>query len=116
MVTRDTTAEEKLCQFIKEYGCDRCSLEILHFLSRHPQTRFSRLAIVHASNSSRLDVEKALRHLRDRQLLTTYSANGTDFYSLTQNKSLHKPLLDLLSIEWSQWQRVLKQAYTVSLK
>ena len=116
MAKRDTTVEEKLHQFIKEYGCDRCSLEVLWFLSRHPQTRFSRLAIVHASNSPRLDVEKALRHLRDRQLLTTYSENGTDFYLLTQNESLHKLLLKLLSTEWIQWQRVLKQACTVSLK
>ena len=114
MVTRDTTVEEKLRQFTKEYGGDRCSLEVLQFLSRHPRTRFSRLAIVHALNLPRLDVEKALRHLRDKQLITTYSENGTDFYLLTQNESLHKLLLELLSIEWLQWQRVLKQAYTVS--
>lgn len=111
---QDITVEEKLCHFMEEYACDRCSLELLHFLTRHPKTRFSRSAINHYSAWSKSDIERALRHLGEVQLVTTYSENGTTFYSLTQNESLCKSVLDLLSIEWVQWQRLLKQAYAVS--
>lgn len=111
MVVHDLSVEERLRQFVKEYDGDHCSLELLLFLGRHPHARFSQLAIVHALNSWRLDVERALRHLKDKGLITTHAENGTAFYSLTENESLRNPVLDLLKIDWYQWQPVLRQVY-----
>lgn len=108
MVTQETTVEKKLYNFIEEYACDQCGVELLHFLTRHPKTRFSCLAIYHASNWPKSDIEKALQHLEKVRLVTTYSGNGTAFYSLTQNESLRNSVLDLLSIEQAQWQQLLK--------
>jgi len=98
MITREI-AVDKLSQFMKEYDSDQCSLELLLFLGRHPRTRFSRLAIVHALNAWRLDIERALRRLGERGLVKTYTENGTSFYSLTEDKSLCSPVLDLLKTD-----------------
>ncbi len=110
MVTQEI-ALDKLSQFIKEYDSDRFSLELLLFLGRHPRTRFSHLAIVHALNAWKVDIERALRRLKERGLVRTYSENGTSFYSLTEDESLCSPVLDLLKSDRGQWQPVLKDIY-----
>lgn len=112
MTLQTTTVEEKLCQFLKEYDGDQCSLELLLFLGRHPYTRFSRLAIMHGLNAWRLDLERALRHLRDKGLVSTYAENGTALYSLTNDESLRAPVLDMLKVNWSHWQPMIRQLYS----
>lgn len=65
MVTQET-AIDKLAQVTKEYDNDPCSLELLLFLGRHPYTRFSLLAIVHALNAWKVEVERAIVSLKKR--------------------------------------------------
>lgn len=113
MTLTDTTVDGKLCQFLKEYDGDQCSLELIIFLGRHPNTRFSRLAIVHALNARRLDIERALRHLKEKGLVTAYPDNGTAVYSLTDDESLRTSVLDLLKISWWDWQPGLRQFYSL---
>lgn len=107
MVTQQI-AVDKLTQFVDDYRSDRFSLEILLFLGRHPRTHFSHLAIVHALNGWKIDIEKALRRLKERGLIRTYSESGTSYYALTEDESLSSPVLDILKSDRSQWQPVLK--------
>jgi hypothetical protein len=109
MAVKEITVDEKLCQFIKEYGNDRCSLELLRFLGRHPHARFCRLAIVPALSARSLDMQEALRHLMDKGLVTEYAANGVHFYSLTEDESLRSLALGLAALDWHQWQLMLEQ-------
>ena len=114
MSIRDQQHQEKLCHFMEEYDSDLCSLELLLFLVRHPHTRFSRLAIVHALNSWRLDVEKALQNLKNKGLITVSHDNGTTYYSLTENESVRYSILDLLEADAYSWRPVLHQHYSLA--
>ncbi len=107
MTLIDTTVEEKLCQFIKEYNGDQCTLELLLFLSRHPHTRFSRQALVRVLDGWRADIEQSLCLLQDRGLVITRAENGIVFYSLCENDS-RNPVLALIR---ARWQPRLRQLY-----
>ena len=82
MTTSQIRIEEKLSQLPREYANDPCCREVLVFLRRHPHTRFSRLAIVHALNGHRLYVEQALNHLTDSGVIRRYLKNNVPLYSL----------------------------------
>ena len=114
MITSEIAIEEKLCQFIKEYADDQYCLELVIFLGRHPCTRFSQLAIVHALDRRRLYIERALRRLISKGVVTTSIENNVPVYSLTENESLANPVLALAKLDWYQWQRLLGQLYPTS--
>jgi hypothetical protein len=76
--------EEKISQLPSEYANDLYCQEVLIFLRRHPYTRFSQLAIVHALNSHRLYVEQALNHLTNSGVIRSYLKNNVPFYSLKE--------------------------------
>lgn len=100
---------ERLCQFVRECGDDQCSLELLLFLGKHPDTRFCRLAIVHALNAQRRDIERALRHLINKGLVKICAGNGVPLYSLTEAEPPRSLVLDLAALDWRQWQVLLEQ-------
>ncbi len=115
MAVSEVAIEEKLCQFIKEYADGQyCLLELLRFWGRHPNTRFSQLAIVHALDSRRLYVETALKHLINEGIIKTYIENGDFRYSLTEDEELRNLVLDLARLNWCQWQLMLGQMYPSS--
>jgi hypothetical protein len=76
--------EEKISQLPSEYANDPYCRKVLVFLRRHPYTRFSRLAIVHALNSHRLYIEQALNHLTNSGVIRSYLENNVPFYSLKE--------------------------------
>lgn len=115
MIVAETTLQEKLCQFIKQYADDQCCLlELLQFFGRYPHTRFSALAIIHALNGRRLYTERALRHLVDKGVVKRCNENKVFLYSLTEDESLRSLALDLAKLDWWQWQLLLKQIYPAS--
>jgi len=75
--------KEKLHELVKEYADDQYCQEVLRFLGRHPYTRFSRLAIVHALNGYRWCTERALNHLTHAGVVRKYVENGVTLYSLS---------------------------------
>ena len=83
MTTSQSAIGEKLAHPLGEYASDPCCQEVLEFLKRHPRARFSRLAIVHALNSHRLYVERALSHLTASGMIRQYLRNNVPFYSLS---------------------------------
>lgn len=84
MTTTRIAIEEKLSQLPSEYANDPYCREVLVFLRRHPYTRFSRLAIVHALNGHRLCVEQALSHLTNSGVIRRYLENNVPLYSLAE--------------------------------
>ncbi len=112
MIVTEVTSQDRLCQITKEYAGDHdCLLELLQFFGRYPHTRFSGLAVVHALNSRRLYIERALRHLVDKGVVKRYSENNVSLYSLTEDESLRSLILDLAKLDWGQWQLLLRQIY-----
>ncbi|MBI2830512.1 MAG: hypothetical protein HYX81_05065 [Chloroflexi bacterium] len=100
---------DRLCQLIKEYGDDRCSLDLLMFLAKHPHTRFSRMAIAHAIDAQRLNIDRPLRHLIKDGLVKMWVENGLALYSLTEDGSLCDLVSQLVNLDWYKWQLILKQ-------
>jgi hypothetical protein len=96
MTGSQTSTEKELSQFINEYADDRhCLLELLLFWGRHPCARFSRLAIVHALNSRRPHIERALGYLINKGIVRTCLENNVPLYSLTDNEPLHSLVLNI---------------------
>lgn len=112
MATSQTTVEEKVSQFMKEYADDRyCLLELLRFFGRHPHTRFSRLVIVHALNSQRFSTEKALKYLLDNEVVQLSLENNVPLYSLATEESLRNLALHVAKLDWYHWHVVIEQVY-----
>ncbi len=115
MIVSETTLQERLCQFTKEYTDDQCCLlEILQFFGRYPHTRFSGLAVIHALNGRRFYTERALKYLIDKGVVKRYSENNVSLYSLTEDEELRSLVLNLAKLDWGQWQLLLKQIYPAS--
>ncbi len=106
--------EEKVDQFIKQYGDDHYCLELLRFFGWYPYARFNELAVIHALNSNhgRLYTKRALRQLVDKGVVRISIDNNISLYSLTEDESLRSLASDLAKLDWRQWQLVLRQDLT----
>jgi hypothetical protein len=110
MAISEVVIEEKLCQFIKEYGEGQyCLLELLRFLGRHPLACFSQLAIVRALDSNKQYVERALRHLINKGVVSVKVEYNEARYILTDDESIRKPVINVAKLDWFQWQLALGQ-------
>lgn len=117
MAISEITLQEELSQFIREYAGDQyCLVELLRFLGRHPNTRFSRLVIIHALNSRKLYTERALKHLASNGVVRTCTENNVPLYSLTEAEPRRNWALDLAKLDWYQWQLLLKQIYPATIE
>ena len=105
---RDMGIEDKLCKFIKEFGDDLNSLELLLFFSRHPNARFNRTAVLHSVTAKRFDTAVTLKRLIDRNIIVTYSENGVVLYGLTKDEPDHSLAAELVSIDQNRWQIILE--------
>jgi hypothetical protein len=101
--------EDRLCDFIKNFSDDLCSLELLLFFGRHPKARFNRTAVLHALNTGRIDCGISLKRLIERKLVITCIENGISLYCLTKEEPVHTLVVDLTKIDQRQWQSVLEQ-------
>jgi hypothetical protein len=102
--------EGKLAKCVQDYADDRCSLlELLRFLGKHPYTRFSRSAIVLALRNQGVLVGRGLRYLVDNGIVTFEEEQKIELYSLTSREPMRNWALELVRLDWCQWQAVLRQ-------
>jgi hypothetical protein len=110
MFTSVTAVENELSKCIQNYTDDRYSLlELLRFLGKHPYTRFSRAAIVLALKNQGVFVERGLKYLVENGIVTQEIENQIKLYSLTSNENVQNWALELVKLDWCQWQSVLRQ-------
>ncbi len=109
LIVEDNRLEDRLCDFIKNFGDDLCSLELLLFFGRHPNVRFNRTAVLHALNTGRIDCGIALKRLVERRLVVTCAENGVSLYSLTKEEPTRSLVSELMKVDQRQWQNVLEQ-------
>jgi hypothetical protein len=100
--------EDKLFSFIKDFGDDLNSLELLLFFSRHPNARFNRTAVIHAITSQQFDTGIALKRLIDKKIVITYFENGITLYALTKEEPSYSLATQMNTINQHQWQIVLE--------
>jgi hypothetical protein len=106
---KDIDIEDKLCVFIKDFGDDLNSLELLVFFCRHPRVKFNRIAVVHALLANQFDAGIALKRLIDKKIIITNSENGITLYSLTKEEPVNSLAPVLVNIDQNQWQNILVQ-------
>jgi hypothetical protein len=100
--------EDKLFSFIKDFGDDLNSLELLLFFSRHPNARFNRTAVVHALSTQQFDTGISLKRLIDKKIVITFFENGITLYALTREEPWHALAAQMNTIDQHQWQIVLE--------
>ena len=103
---------EELCCFIREHLNNCYTQQLILFFTAHPHARFSELAIIHAlnQNGGRNSLQKALRELVDKGVITTYNKNNVLFYSLLDDKSLQNLVLEFAGLDVQQQRLALKQS------
>jgi hypothetical protein len=102
--------EIQLIQYIEDYTDDRrCLLELIRFLGKHPFTRFSRLAIIHALKDQSILVSRGLTYLVEKELVTEEVENSIHLFSLATTENTRTFTNELSQLDWCQWQSLLRQ-------
>jgi hypothetical protein len=105
---KDFGIDQKLCEFVKEFGDDLSSLEMLLFFGRHPNARFNRTAVIHALSSRRSDTGRTLKNLIDKNFVTTHAEYGIMLYALTRQEPTRSLIIEMVNIDQHQWQILLE--------
>jgi hypothetical protein len=97
-------------RFMKKLLRDRCCLAVLRFFVTHPNSRFSKLAVIHAidDDGGRLGVERALAYLGGEGILKMNTEDSICFYLLTGDEPIRQLVLDMANLDWRQWQMILE--------
>jgi hypothetical protein len=107
-IVKNIDIEDKLFSFIKDFGDDLNSLELLLFFSRHPHARFNRTAVIHAITSQQFDTGIALKRLTDKKIVVTVFENGITLFALTKEEPMHSLAAQMNEIDQRQWQIILE--------
>jgi hypothetical protein len=108
MTTGEIAIEGKLYQFIRKYADEPLKMELLAFWGRHPNAKFSKLAIYHVEDCRKVDVCRALEDMGVAGLVDAHIYNGTPLYSLTMNEEKRRLVMKLATLGWDQQQLVLR--------
>jgi len=100
-----------LYAFLDTYGGTRAKQEALLFWALHPNTKFSRLAVLSAMECSRIEVERALKDMVEAGLVDMHSYNGLVTYSLTSNQNMRQMVTLFSTLDWGQRRVVCDHAH-----
>jgi hypothetical protein len=95
-------------ELLKELISNRYCQGLLRFFVVHPNGRFSKLAVIHAldENGTRPEIERDLEKLVSDGVIKASIANGTYYYTLTNDEPTRHLVLNLAEFDWRQWQRL----------
>ena len=95
-------------QLMKELITNRYCLGMLRFFVSHPDSRFNKLAVIHAldEQGTRPEVERDLNELIGDGVVKVTDENGACYYSLTCDEPTRHLVLNLAEFDWHQWQRL----------
>ena len=109
METLNIASEKQLFQLLSEYSGNRAKKDLLVFWCRHPNAKFARSAIYCDSGLNRLEVDKALEEMVEAGLVDTSVHNSVRLYWLTANEERRRPITELATLGWTQWQRMVNR-------
>ena len=115
MVNIEITKQDTLNQLISKYMGEPLSLELLRFFGIHPCARFNWPAVTHALDfgGGKSEVERALVNLTDQGVVKVNIDHDTPIYSLTQDESTRRQVIELAKLDWSRWQLVLRKGHAI---
>jgi hypothetical protein len=98
-----------LTKFLKSFGDDQCSLELLLYFGKHPITKFSQAVVFGALGSFRADIERSLKRLLRKNLVALCIENGVDLFYLTKDEYVRSMVTGIAGLDRPQWNQLLKQ-------
>jgi hypothetical protein len=109
---RKNSSRSYIEQLMKKLISNRSCLGLLRFFAAHPNSRFSKLAVVHAldDDCTGWEMEQALEEMVKEKILDFNSENGNIFYLLTKEEALRRLVLNMAIFDWRDWQLVLEHA------
>lgn len=110
MTVLDLQTTTDLGAFVNRYGDTRAKRELLLFWALHPHARFSRLAVLCATECSKPEAERALEDMAHNGLVDVQCHNGLAVYSLTSNEDVQRMLALLSTLDWRQKQLLFDHA------
>ncbi|OGO23834.1 MAG: hypothetical protein A2144_09355 [Chloroflexi bacterium RBG_16_50_9] len=114
----ENTVIKSLSHFRQNFvSYDHCCLELLRFFSAHPNSRFSKLAVIHAmeESDSSLAVKKALTKLIGEGVVKIIIENDSFLYFLTGDEPVRQLVLELAKLDWRRWQNMLGLGYAQNM-
>lgn len=97
-------------QLMKKLISNRSCLGLLRFFAAHPNSRFSKLAVIHAidDNCTGWEMEDALSEMVKEKILDVENDCGVYFYLLTKEEALRRLVQNMAIFDWRDWQLVLE--------
>lgn len=97
---RDGVNKERLIRFLEEHGNTFSKLEVLLFLSRHPQAKFSFDAIAGSRGARRLELADGVKSLVQEGIVRVEVGDkNAVWFSLTSNQSKRKCVEELTELD-----------------
>lgn len=95
MVIMVVSKEKQLFRVVEEHMSDRVKAELLSFWSRHPSDEFTVNVVSCTLGFSKLEVNKALKHLIEAGFVETHTRDGVVLYHLTADEKRRITVLEL---------------------
>lgn len=88
--------------FMREFGDDCESQEMLRLLGRHPYTRFNRGALADSLDMKLKDIDRTINRLKAMGLLQTIESKMTSLYALTESEPWHDLIRKTAALDYRQ--------------
>lgn len=113
-ISKQDAFEQLVDNYIEDHSC----MELLRFFGSHPYTRFNRLAVILTlnGNGQRSEAESALAQLIEKGVVKASIENNVPLYSLTEDESIRRRVLELIHLEWYHRQLALSTAHPVPVE
>jgi hypothetical protein len=97
-------------QLMKKLVGNRCCLGLLRFFAAHPNSRFSKLAVIHAmdDDDNRPRIENAIEQMIEEGIIRAEDDKETTYYMLTKDEAMRKLVINVALFDWRDWQMVLE--------
>ncbi len=100
LASKETGSRDRLLRFLEEHGNTFSKLEVLLFLSRHPQTKFSFDALAGGRDASRAGLVDGVRALIEEGIVREEKGeNDVAWYCLTPNEQRRRPVEELNGLD-----------------
>lgn len=97
-------------QLMKKFVSDRCCLELFRFFAAHPNSRFSKLAVLHAmdEDDNRARIINAIEQMIEEGIIHSFDEKGITYFTLTKDEAMRKLVINIALFDWRDWQMVLE--------
>jgi hypothetical protein len=98
--------ENEIKDFMREFGDDSESQEMLRLLGRHPYTRFNRLALCDSLDMKPKDIDRTIDRLKARGVVQTIEGKATALYALADSGPWRDLITKTAALDYRQMVKI----------